>query len=333
MRGCLLHLDRLTPIVQLQQQFLVATLAIMAPEILLLPIGLSGLEVLLAEAFLRLPAVSNELHVLLAAPFQSAGPCYCSRLLGQSAKACGRLLHDGTGQVFHGADSILTCLMTPATIAPLHRTGATAQHCNYSQQHAHLGAAHVNPSNRMSSVVCCWDYDQVCLRKDAVVWVCSFSVQVLIWLQAVTQMLIDLLCQYTSPQAVAAAALAKSSDAQPEYADVGLFGGSPMELQSLILNAIMHDIHAPPDFEYLGKHAFPVCLPPLLEFAQTSMDRYVKADKTVIPLIDLRPYLKMLGGSLICTQRVTACHSMSPLCAWQQQYFLPCRAFAGVIMV
>lgn len=96
----------------------------------------------------------------------------------------------------------------------------------------------------MSLVVCGWHCDQVCLRKDALVFVCSFSIKVLIWLQAVTQMLIDLLCQYTSPKAVARAALAQSSDTQPEYADVGLFGGSPIELQSHILNAIMHDIHA-----------------------------------------------------------------------------------------
>ena len=127
------------------------------------------------------------------------------------------------------------------------------------------------------------------------------------WLQAVTPTLIDLLCQYTSPQAVA---LAQSSDAPPEYADVGLFQGSPIVLQSLILTAIMRNIHEPRDFEYLGKHAFPVCLPPLLDFAQDCMDRYIRADKTVMPLLDLTPYCKMLGG---CPGLHTACHSMSPL--------------------
>ena len=96
-RDCLLTLDRLTPIVQLQQQLLVAPLANLAPDVHLLPIGLSLLEVLLAEAFWRFPPVSNELHVLLAAPFQSAGPWCCLRLLGQSARACARLLHDDTG--------------------------------------------------------------------------------------------------------------------------------------------------------------------------------------------------------------------------------------------
>ena len=143
-------------------------------------------------------------------------------------------------------------------------------------------------------------------------------------------MLIDLLCQYTSPQAVAAAALAHSSDAQPEYADVGLFGGSPMELQSLILTAIMHDIHEPRDFVYLGKHAFPICLPPLLEFAQTNMDGYVRDDRTVTPLVDVRPYCKMLGRSSSLhtpchsmSRYVTACQNNLMIDCWQQQFFLP----------
>ena len=125
------------------------------------------------------------------------------------------------------------------------------------------------------------------------------------WLQAVTHTLIDLLCQHTSPQALARAALAQSLDAQPEYAGVGLFGGSPMELRSLILNAIMHDIHEPRDFVHLGKHAFPICLPPFLEFAETCMDRYLAGEKTVMPLVDLRPFCKMLGR---CSGLCTACH-------------------------
>ena len=125
-------------------------------------------------------------------------------------------------------------------------------------------------------------------------------------------MLIDLLCQYTSAEALAAAALAKSFDLQPEYADVGLYGGGLFELQSRILTAIMRNIHEPRDFVYLGKHAFPICLPSLLKFAQTSMDRYVEADKTVIRLVDVRPYCKMLGRF---SGLHTPCHSMSSLIA------------------
>lgn len=126
------------------------------------------------------------------------------------------------------------------------------------------------------------------------------------WLQAVTPTLIDLLCQYTSPQAVA---LSQSSYAPPEYANLGLFRGAPIELQSLILKAIMHTIHEPKDFVYLGKHALPICLPPLLQFAQNCMDRYVRADKTVMALIDVTPYCKMLGRS---SSLHTACHHYLP---------------------
>ena len=79
-RERLLTLDRLTPIVQLQQQLLVAPLTILAPESHLLPVGLPETEVLLAEAFLHLPPISNEVHVLrwhLSSQQVSAGVDLC----------------------------------------------------------------------------------------------------------------------------------------------------------------------------------------------------------------------------------------------------------------
>ena len=63
-RGRLLTLGRLTPNVQLQQQLLVAPLAILAPERHLVPPGLPETEVLLAEAFLHLSPISNDVQVL-----------------------------------------------------------------------------------------------------------------------------------------------------------------------------------------------------------------------------------------------------------------------------
>ncbi len=96
-----------------------------------------------------------------------------------------------------------------------------------------------------------------------------------------------------SPASIAAA---QQLCMHPEYADVGLPAlPHPMYIQSMTLNAIMHTIEEPKDFLYLEQCAFPVCLPSLLEYAQTSMDVHMESSQAALVLVDLRPYFSMLG--------------------------------------
>ncbi len=111
--------------------------------------------------------------------------------------------------------------------------------------------------------------------------------------------LVELLGLHTSPDSAVTAASAPLQNSQAEYADAGLAelaaSVACMTLQSSILRCIMLTIKDPKDYLYLGKHAFPICLPPFLKYAQSSMDRYVQTGKAAMTLPDLRPYIVMLG--------------------------------------
>ncbi len=81
------------------------------------------------------------------------------------------------------------------------------------------------------------------------------------------------------------------------YVEIGLSKLRGMQLQCKTLGAVMQLLEQPKDFQYLGQHAFPVCLPPFLEFVQADMDRYTQRGEPDIinETLDLRPYLDMLG--------------------------------------
>ena len=120
--------------------------------------------------------------------------------------------------------------------------------------------------------------------------------------QVTNRLLIELLSRHTSPDAAVTAASAPLQNSQAEYADVGLAElAAPdacMTLQSSILRCIMLTVDDPKDYFCLGKHVFPICLPPFLNYAQSSMDRYVQTGKAAVTLPDLRPYMQtimMLG--------------------------------------
>ncbi|DBA65715.1 TPA: hypothetical protein ACH3X2_002762 [Trebouxia sp. C0005] len=128
------------------------------------------------------------------------------------------------------------------------------------------------------------------------------------------RLLIELLSRHTSPDAAVTAASAPLQNSQAEYADVGLAElAAPdacMTLQSSILRCIMLTVDDPKDYFCLGKHVFPICLPPFLNYAQSSMDRYVQTGKAAVTLPDLRPYMQtimMLG----CHPRTTMKTKMS----------------------
>ncbi len=106
--------------------------------------------------------------------------------------------------------------------------------------------------------------------------------------------------EHTSPEAAAQHAKAASSVTYSKFEAIGWSSLHPMELQSRTLHAVMQNLERLEDYEYLGQHAFPVCLPPFLEYVQTSMDRYAQIVKVVRDLPDTRPYLDMLGSTLSC---------------------------------
>ena len=125
-------------------------------------------------------------------------------------------------------------------------------------------------------------------------------------MQVTNCLLIELLGQHTSPDAAVTAASASAApesaplqNNQAEYADAGLAelaaSDECMTLQSSILRCIMLTTEHPKDCPCLGKHVFPICLPPFLKYAQSSMDRYVQTGKAAVTLPDLRSYVVMLG--------------------------------------
>lgn len=120
-------------------------------------------------------------------------------------------------------------------------------------------------------------------------------------MQVANHLLIELLGQHTSPDAAVTAASesAPLQNNQAEYAAAGLAelaaSDECMTLQSSILRCIMLTTEHPKDCPCLGKHVFPVCLPPFLKYAQSSMDRYVQTGKAAVTLLDLRSHVVMLG--------------------------------------
>ena len=128
-------------------------------------------------------------------------------------------------------------------------------------------------------------------------------------MQMTNRVLIELLGRYTSPGAEvtassASAASAPLQNSQAEYADAGLAelaaSDECMTLQSSMLRCIMLTVEAPKDYLYLSKHVFPICLPPFLKYAESSMQRYVQTGKAAVTLPDLKPYMMMLGMLLSC---------------------------------
>ena len=113
-------------------------------------------------------------------------------------------------------------------------------------------------------------------------------------MQGLTHLLIDLMVKYSKLSGLT------QSDAMPlvvrqSSMDIGLCALCPWELQTRVLSAVMKTLCHEKDFLYLGKHAFPLCVPPVVEYAQASMDRYVQTGKVMPHLPELRPYFFMLG--------------------------------------
>ena len=161
-----------------------------------------------------------------------------------------------------------------------------------------------------SSVICTGTCKLSCLQ--VLQPTCTFSNEsclhdvqsITVCMQVTKRVLTELLGRHTSPDAAVTAASASAASAplqisQAEYADAGLAElaapNACMTLQSSMLRCIMLTVEAPKDYLYLGKHVFPICLPPFLKYAESSMDRYVRTGKAAVPLPDLRPYVMMLG--------------------------------------
>ena len=110
------------------------------------------------------------------------------------------------------------------------------------------------------------------------------------FVQGLTQLLVDLMVKYSKPSGST-----QSAAPQTVASDIGLCALRPWELQTRVLNAVMKSLCDEKDFQYLGKHAFPLCVPPVVEYAQASMERYEKTGRVTPYLPDLRPYFFMLG--------------------------------------
>jgi len=134
--------------------------------------------------------------------------------------------------------------------------------------------------------------------------------------------LVELLGLHTSPDSAVTAASAPLQNSQAEYADAGLAelaaSVACMTLQSSILRCIMLTTEHPKDYPCLGKHVFPVCLPPFLKYAQSSMDRYVQTGKAAVKLPDLRSYVVMLG--MLSGQCYLLLASCVQSCVHKQQF-------------
>jgi len=148
-------------------------------------------------------------------------------------------------------------------------------------------------------------------------------------MQVTNCLLIELLGQHTSPDAAVTAASASAApesaplqNNQAEYADAGLAelaaSDECMTLQSSILRCIMLTTEHPKDCPCLGKHVFPICLPPFLKYAQSSMDRYVQTGKAAVTLPNLRSYVVMLG--MLSGQCYLLLASCVQSCVHKQQF-------------
>jgi len=112
--------------------------------------------------------------------------------------------------------------------------------------------------------------------------------------QGLPQVLINLLVSFvpsTYDNEVPAAATGRG------YVDIGLAQFSGIELQSITLGAVMQLLEQPKDFQYLGRHAIAVCLPPFVQFVESDMQRFGERcpPDLINNTLDLSPYLNMLG--------------------------------------
>ena len=113
-------------------------------------------------------------------------------------------------------------------------------------------------------------------------------------MQGLTQLLIDLMVKYSKPSGSTQSEA--TSLAVPQSAmDIGLCALRPWELQTRVLNAVMKSLCHEKDIQYLGKHAFPLCVPPVVEYARANMEWYEQIGRVMPYLPDLRPYFFMLG--------------------------------------
>ncbi len=114
-------------------------------------------------------------------------------------------------------------------------------------------------------------------------------------MQGLSNNLIDLLVKYTGPSASAQPDADSAASPKEDFPTIGLSPLHPWELQAKTLDVIMKTLQQQADFVYLGKHAFPVCVPPFVEYAQRCMDRYMQTGKVTPQMPNLQPYLIMLG--------------------------------------
>ncbi len=112
--------------------------------------------------------------------------------------------------------------------------------------------------------------------------------------QGLPQVLIDLLVslvpsEYTGQDPVAPTCRG--------YVEIGLAKLRGIQLQCKTLGAVMQLLEQPKDFQYLGQHAIPDCLPPFLKFVELDMKRFDERRQPnfIDDIIDLSPYLDMLG--------------------------------------
>ena len=110
--------------------------------------------------------------------------------------------------------------------------------------------------------------------------------------QGLPQVLINLLVSFvpsTDENEVPAAATGRG------YVEIGLAQLSGVQVQSKTLGAVMQLLEQPKDFQYLGRHAIAVCLPPFLQFVEFDMQRFIGRCQPGVITLDLSPYLDMLG--------------------------------------
>ncbi|KAL0047080.1 hypothetical protein WJX82_005974 [Trebouxia sp. C0006] len=114
-------------------------------------------------------------------------------------------------------------------------------------------------------------------------------------LEGLPQVLIDLLVslvpsEYTGQDPVAPTCRG--------YVEIGLAKLRGIQLQCKTLGAVMQLLEQPKDFQYLGQHAIPDCLPPFLKFVELDMKRFDERRQPnfIDDIIDLSPYLDMLGA-------------------------------------
>jgi len=111
--------------------------------------------------------------------------------------------------------------------------------------------------------------------------------------QGLPQVLIDLLVSFV-PSKYSQEPVAPTCKG---YVEIGLAKLSGVQLQCKTLGAVMQLLEQPKDFQYLGQHAIPVCLPPFLQFVEYDMERFTErcVPDYINSMLDLTPYLDMLG--------------------------------------